>query len=489
VSAAQPPRRGLVELLLPGGHARAAMVLGSACPERIRPAAPDPAEEGAHDLAIVAPSTSEAEPAWLGDAIERSVTSLEPGGVVYLLLPPPARGRARRVLRAHGLVLETPLLHLPSASRTRQLVPLERRAARDSFARVVPLTAWKRLALRLAFAAGGGRLLAAVLPDTALVARRPGGGPLLAWLWAHTPPGTSERQAAIASSWAPAGAGVIVHPVGDSDASGVVAKVSLQPAAQESREAESLALLGTAAERAGARVPELIAEFDLNGLPVLVETRVRGRVAAPELMRRRRLLGPTFTTVADWLGRWQAGTARATRLSREQLERELLEPAELVAPLLPGGDAYLDGLRALCERVEGTPTPLVDSHNDLTMWNVVLRAHGGLGVVDWEEGRRRTLPLKDFFYMAADAAAAIRAYRDRPAAVAACFERGGMHSTLVLARQSRMVSALDVDREVVNVCFHACWLGHAANEHRAAGPADERPFLEIVRWLAGTLGA
>jgi hypothetical protein len=461
-------------------------VLGSACPERIRPAAP---ADGAHDLAIIAPSPSEADEEWIRAAIERSAASLEPGGVVYLLLPPSARGQARRILRSHGFVLETSLVHLPSAAGTRQLVPLERRAARDSFARVVRLTAWKRLALRVAFGAGGGPLLATMLPDTALVARRPGGGPLLAWLWAHTPPGTSARQAAIASSWSSAGAGVVVHPVGGSDAAGVVAKLSLAPGAQQSHEAESLALLGTAAERAGAMVPELVAAFDLAGLPVLVESRIDGRLAAPELMRRRRLLAPTFTSVADWLARWQADTARRSPLSRDQLERELLEPAELVAPLLGGGDAYLDRLRALCARVEGTPTPLVDSHNDLTMWNVVLHAQGRLGVVDWEEGRRRTLPLKDFFYMAADAAAATRAYRDRPEAVAACFERGGTHSALVLARQSRMVLELDVDRDVADVCFHACWLGHAANEHRAAGPGDERPFLAIVERLASTLGA
>ncbi|HEX6652247.1 MAG TPA: hypothetical protein VF072_05850 [Thermoleophilaceae bacterium] len=485
MTAGAAPRRSILELLLPGGRAEHALVLGGGCPERLRPSAPGAA--ASVGLVVVAPSRGEASRAWLEEAVERFAGALDPDGVAYVLVPRRNRFRARRLLRSHGLVLEPPLLHLPSAADTRQLVPLERHAARDAFDRVVRLTRWKRALLRLVFAVGGGRVLAALPRNVALVARPKGARPLLAWLRSHGPPGTASLRAAFTSSWTPGAASVVVHPVGDDPAAPVVAKLSLDPAAPVSREAETLASLGAAAALAGATVPEPVASFDLDGIAVLVESRVDGRPAAPELMRRPARLEATLERVADWLERWQRSTAREAPLSRGLLERELLAPAASVAPDLEDGDGYLRALGGVCDSLAGRPAPLADSHNDLTMWNVLLGADGGLGVVDWEAAEAETLPLKDFFYMAADAVAATGRYRDRPEAVRACFVPGHRYNALVAGRRDRIGRALGVSDELAQVCFHACWVGHAANERRAAEPGADRPFLEIVRWLAATL--
>jgi hypothetical protein len=44
------------------------------------------------------------------------------------------------------------------------------------------------------------------------------------------------------------------------------------------------------------------------------------------------------------------------------------------------------------------------------------------------------------------------------------------------------VSTLRIEPDVVELCFHACWLRHAANE--AARGDDPRPFAEILRRVA-----
>ena len=485
MTSVEPARRSILELLLPGGRARQALVLGRGCPERLAPASPE--GDGPYGLVVVAPARDDATRIWLAEAVERCAANLDADGVAYVLVPRRKRLRARRLLRSRGLVLEPPLLHLPSAYDTRRLVPLERHAARDAFDRVVRLRGWKRVLIRLVFALGGGRLLAALLTDVAPVARPRDARPLLAWLRSHGPPGTGSLRAALTTSWTPGASSVVVHPLAGDDVTPVVAKVSLDPA-RVSRESEVLSSLGPAAARAGATVPDLLASFDLDGVPVLVESRVEGRPVAPELIRRPARLEPTLARVADWLDLWHRATAREAPVSRELLERELLAPAASVASDLDDGDGYLRALQAVCRDFEGRPAPLADSHNDLTMWNVLLGPVGELAVVDWESAEAGTLPLKDLFYMAADAVAATERYSDRLEAVRDCFVPGRRYAALVSRRRDAIARALGVSDELAELCFHACWVGHAANEKRAAEPGADRPFLAIVRWLAATLG-
>jgi hypothetical protein len=171
-------------------------------------------------------------------------------------------------------------------------------------------------------------------------------------------------------------------------------------------------------------------------------------------------------------------------LTGEHLRDEVLAPAALLAPHLEGGEAYLDWLAGQCASLVGRPMPRVAVHRDLTLWNVLLDGHGGLGVVDWESACQAGWPLTDLFYAAVDGVAATYGYGDRPAAFQACFAPGGAQASLVARWQQRLCDTLAIGPDAAALGWHACWLQHAANELAAASGNAERPFLQIVQWLA-----
>lgn len=124
--------------------------------------------------------------------------------------------------------------------------------------------------------------------------------------------------------------------------------------------------------------------------------------------------------------------------------------------------------------------PFVAAHHDLTTANVLVG--DGLGIVDWDAAEAAALPLTDFFYAAADARAAATGFRDRVGAFGATFGPDGKPAPDVAPLLSRLVAALELDPAVVELCFHACWLRHAANEVAQSGPG---PFMEIAGRVAG----
>jgi len=473
-----------LELLLPEGVARGVLVLGSACPPRLRPATTDlHRDEAAEatDLVVIAPGAGELrEPRWLESAVERGADVLSRDGLVYVLVPPRSRRRARALLRKRGLDPEWPFLHLPDSGENRHLVPLEPEAARHAFAGVVPLVPWKRVAVGALLRAGGARALALAADDVAFVARRPRAAPPFAWLTQFDKAPEGRRAVVITASWRPNGPHVVLEPFPHGPAGPCVAKLALdgEPTGEQAR----LAQLGETAGRAGARVPEPLAGGDVHGAPVMLESRLSGRLAAPLLARRKARLTPIASAVATWLASWHRLTTTPCQLDRDRLERELLGPAEAIAPALDGGAAYLDRLAKLCLAAEGTTVALVATHNDLTMWNVLVDGDGHLGIVDWESAEPAALPLKDFFYATVDAVAATNRYRDRPGAVRDCFEPHGAHAALG-DLQASVAAAAGAGPEVVALAFHATWLGHAASEARSAAASDERPFLEIAQGL------
>lgn len=458
-------------------------MLGAGCPARLWPRrVSQEAPAGGVDLVVVAPTPEELRGrAWLGHALERSAAAVAPAGVVYLLVPPRARAHARRILRGHGLAVESAFLHLPNAGESRHVVPLEPTAARQAFAGVAPLVPWKRVAAGALLRVGGGTVMAAAASDVALVARRPRAAPLFAWLRDLDGAPEGRRAVVMTSSWRPSGPRVVLEAFPHGPGGPAVAKLSLD--GEQAGEGARLAQVGDSARRAGARVPELLASGDVHGAPALLETRLGGRLAAPLLARRPSRLTPIVTGVVTWLESWQHVTATSARLDRGLLERELLGPAEELAPALEGGSRYLDRLRERCAEAEGTIATVTAAHNDLTMANVLVDGDGDLGVVDWEAAEGAALPLKDFFYAVVDAVAATGRYRDRPGAVKDCFEPGGRHAALG-RRQVSVAAAVGAGPEVVSLAFHATWLGHAANEARSAAPSDPRPFLEIAQGLA-----
>lgn len=469
----------LLELLLPGGRASAAVVLGTACPSRLRPASEAPAtRSGQVDLAVVAPGARELEEdGWLERAVARAAGALSADGVIYLLVPPRSRGRARRLLRRRGLAIEQALLHLPDVRESRHVVPLQPRAAGHAFRHTVPLVPWKRAAVTALLHARAGRLLERIAPGVGLVARVPGAAPSFDWLRSLDGAPSGRRAVVLTSSWRPRGPRVVLEPFPPGK---VVTKLALD--GEATTEGERLTRLGAAARISGARAPEVVATGELHGAAALVETRVGGMTAMPILARRPARLEPILEEVVHWLADWQRLTATPGRLDAALLESELLAPAETIAPELDDGRRFLDRVAERCARVEGSPVALAAAHNDLTMANVLVG--GGVGVVDWEAAQEATLPLKDFFYASADAVAATERYRDRPGAARACFGSDGRHAAWIRQLQSVVADASGADIELSELSFQATWIGHAANELRTAGASAPHPFLDIARWLA-----
>jgi hypothetical protein len=474
----------LLELLLPTGRAESALVLGSACPPRLRPVATVRGDGGLVDLTVLAPTPAECEEGeWLAEAVATCSERLAPGGLVYALLPPRWRARTRARLKGVGLAIESSILHLPDASVSEHLIPLEPAPAGHALASIVPVVPWKRAAIRALLSLGGEGIARSRFQSVAMVARRDGRRPLFAWLPVPGVPAGAKRSVVVSAAWRGDGASVILQPFGPGASPPIVAKLALgsqaTPAAEESR----LVRLGPDAARAGAEVPQPLEPGRRDGAPVLVETRLQGRILAPLLGRRPARLWRNLNRVCDWLDAWQRLTATTTPIGRDQLEREVLAPARALARYLDRGEAYVTALEARCQGAVDGPAPLVASHNDLTMWNILVDGPGQLGIVDWEVAEEATLPLKDFFYAVVDAVAATERYVDRPRAARACFEPGGEHAGRVDVLRRSLSSSIGASPEIVELAFHACWLGHAANELRKVDGSDTAPFRQILQWV------
>jgi hypothetical protein len=453
--------------------------------ERQSPAlAPQGAVEAASevDLALIAPSPRELRRGgrWLERAAADAAAALGEQGFVYALLPRRKRVAARTRLRAAGLVLDPPLVQLPSGAAPRYLLPLRRGPWRSALADQVGARPRARAALRAAAAVPFGRvMLALALPTVGIVARRPGAEPLAAWVAGMGPQRRAIADAVVATSWRGAEGAIVLSCFGPrAGEPWGVAKVAPDSAI----EAGHLDRLGGAARAAGARVPEVLATGQVGARPVVIQAPVSGRLAAGLLMRSPGRFGDTAGSLTEWLERWNRATVQTTSAGGH-LERELLEPATELATAFPGGPAYRDRLAARCAEVAGAELALVARHNDLTMWNVLLDRRGGIGVLDWAEAEEAGIPLTDFFYAVADAASACAGYPSRLAAVRGCFCAGGARAPTVAPLQERLRASLGLAPAALELGFHACWLRHAVNEQRAGG-GPGAPFLEIVRWLA-----
>jgi hypothetical protein len=266
-----------------------------------------------------------------------------------------------------------------------------------------------------------------------------------------------------------------VHRFSGAGAPSAVAKVS---ARSRSKEVAALRCVAPSAAAAGVQVPMLLASGCLGNdrRSVLLESLVRGQSVASMLLRRPEHLNEIVASVTIWLERWNTATRRSWP-DHTALERFLLEPA---GSLLPDRGAYRAWLAARCARVE-QPVPVVAAHNDLTTWNL-LDDRGRLGIVDWEVASVESLPLTDFFYAVTEAVAVARRL-DLPAALRAWLTPWGPEAPVAKPNLRRLVARLSLPRDLVDLCLHACFIGHALNERAVAPPGARRPFWEMVEWL------
>ncbi len=472
----------LLGLLHPDGSAARTLVLGRGCPDALVSGS-RAWEDGARaDLVVLAPTSRESsDRGWLRERAERAAAAVSPDGVVYVLAPPIARRRVLRRLRSRGVRPVLRLVHLPDASESRQLVPLERTpleaAARDA------TTAWRRVALRaVARSRRGQTLLAAAGPSVGVAAQRPDATPLFRWL----DPEDGSPVATVARGWRDVSATVLTAYRAGSDEPTSVLKVASTPERADAlrREEASLRTVARTAAAAGAAVPAVVGATEVGGAHALVLEPVGGRLAAPALLARAVQPGPLLDRVADWLETWAVATRGLERLTAERLEEALLEPAAALAPFLERGPAFERHLAARCRSLEGAEIPVVATHGDLTMWNVLLGDDGTLAIVDWESARPDGLPLGDLAYATVDAHLLARGGTDRAAVFRALFGPVDDELAGYGPRARRTAEALALPPEVVALCIDACWLSHARNEQRDAAPGERRPFLEILDQLA-----
>jgi len=473
----------VLELLLPGGSVAASTVIGSGCPDALRPSAMT--AEPPWDIIVLAPSQREQRSsAWIDVAAETAARSVSSHGLVYVIAPLSTRLRLGRALNRAGLSITSAMLHLPNMSTSSLLLPLEAGALREAATRLVA-PGVRRATLRVAVALLAARWLR-FHPSSALVARRPGAGPLAGWA---PRPSCSSGEGPIAAVRLRRNVRrerVLVH-LRRFGGEGAVAKAILRGASERdeiSAEAAALEDLAAAARSAGAEVPSGRMVELASGCGVLIQEVVGGIPAAWALRGRRGVFEDLIAKLAEWLERWGSNTRVRMHPPAAFLQDSVLKPAEALADLLPDGIAYVAWLERCCRALEGRDIPFVATHGDLTMSNILLRPDGRLGIVDWEAAAPRGLPLADFYYAAVDAAAAQRHYRDRSKAFDRCFQPEGSLARVVRTIGLRLSQALEVTDEVATIAFHACWLQHAEDARRKRAAGEPMPFLAHLRQAA-----
>ena len=469
-----------LELLLPDGRAGRSLVLGGSCPPALVPHSRGDGEGAPVQLIVLAPSAAEAEDVrWLDDAVNR-VEELDPDGVVYVLASPRARRRLRALLATRGLTQSAGFLHVPSLVATRFLLPLEKGAFRYAFAHLVPVKAHNRARTSVATWLPTLAPITALASPVGVAARRPRARSLFDWLFADRP---DEVGTAIVGGLGKEGGRPVLHRFArGAGTPSAVAKVA--PPAKATALAAVLRELGPAATSAGAEVPEPLPVTTLRG--AILESFVPGTNASLVLARDADSLPEVLEEVVGWLERWTRATARPIPLTRESLQDWVLAPLARLEGQLVEGARYRQDLESLGRELMGRTVPCVAVHADLTMSNVLFRRGAAIGVVDWDGSCGTGLPLVDFFYAVADATAATKAYRSRPAAARECFAGQGLHTRRVEEWRRRLTHSLGVSETLSALCFHACWLHHAGNEQRASSPGDPRPFLEILDWASSS---
>lgn len=429
--------------------------------------------EGGAELVVIAPAAAADRAA--ERAAAAGAAALTEAGVAYVFAPPRSRLRLLRLLRREGLLATAAFVHVRGTRGDDLLVQLEPRALRYAADALVGAPAALRAAVRV-LPPRGLSPAAVLAPRVGVAVRRRDAPPLAAWLRATSgapPEGLILRRVRTRDEH-----NLFAYALGDRP---IIVKVR-----DGTAETDGLAQHGAAAARAGAAVAEAV---DLAGGPpgAAALTLLEGVAASTVLERRPAELAGVIERVTGWLARWNLETAAASVVTERLLEDELLAPARLLESTLRDGTRYRAWLEERSSAWIGAELPLVAAHLDLTMANVLLGRDGGIGVVDWAQARENRLPLTDFFYAVTDAAAAVAGYRDRLAAFRSCFA-GGAHSTLARHLERVLAESLGVSPAVCELCFHACWLHHAANElrQRPDGPA---PFVEIVDAVAAEASA
>jgi hypothetical protein len=419
----------------------------------------------------------------LSDIVAEAVAAMAPGAVLYAVAPRHLRRKTLWLLRNHGLKTDSPTLHLRSGA-ARYYIPLTARSLRfavDSW----PLPRrWRLLAGLLRALPGSSAILSLLLPTIGFAAFRRETS-TFSWLLSrlHDTP----TEALVATSWRQTEASALVFGfAGTNRVPAIVAKQA--PPSKHStafHESDMLTKVASTAQQAGVGVPRLIEFLDGPRQTYLLESGVAGRPISQLLPNRPGDLAGVVHKLSSWLETWHRDSVRRAPLTSADREEMILGPARSLVEGLHFGPEYLNWLHDVSSRLIGTEVPWVNTHNDLTMANVLQDPDGRISVVDWEAARPRGLPLADFWYSVCDAATACGP-QDRATMFNECFLEGGALTRLLAPHDGRLREIVGGPPEWLELCFHACWLEHAVNEQIQRLADEDSPFLAIANALASS---
>jgi phosphotransferase family enzyme len=475
-----------LELLHPNGKVTRCLVLGSNCLTQLAPNPKWERNSGPADLVLLTPSRGECRSkGWLDRAVLQISKELSPDGLLYAIVPPLWRSQFVKMLRLRGLVIELSVLHLPNLAASHYLVPLRNKPTRYVIERLLGTTPARRQLALFGLRFGYMRhIIKNLSPSIALVASRERVLPLFNWLRGLEGGRLEIPRHVVVRSPRPESRHVVLHCFyGNEVYPTAIAKVRCSSSGSTNDELKTLQTLGGAARQAGADVPVAMGHVQIDEKEVSIQTTLKGTPAARLLDYRPLRMFRVLAVITKWLEAWNRATAASRMLDEGIINGSILKPAKELSPFLDHGQAYLSWLIELCRQLKGSPVPLVVAHNDLTMSNVLLLDSERFGVIDWETAGEEQLPMMDFYYMVADAAAATQHYQDRELAFEKCFLSGN-YVTEVAKLGSGLEKSMGISKNLSLLCFHACWLHHAANEQSQSEVSQRRPFLGILQKVA-----
>ncbi|HEX5258784.1 MAG TPA: hypothetical protein VFW35_08385 [Sphingomicrobium sp.] len=410
--------------------------------------------------------------------IQKALAALEVDGVIWVDAPGRWRSAVAANFRAAGLEIGAPVAWRPRGSASVEFA-LADRGLRFALDRGHVSERWRTILAVLRYLPWGRPMLLRLLPGIGFSAFRDGTAPF-GWLVDRLD-SAHGADVALLTNWRAEEAPFLVFALGTNET--LVAKRGGKGfEARISHEAAMLEQLRPGLANAGLHVPRVVDHHRTRHFSSLIESDVPGRPIAGLIREgHHRQLGAIIDRLADWLSRWNRATVRQVELTAALSEQLILSPAREVAQ-----HEYLAWISGQTERLVGRKVPLVGAHNDLTMANVLGDRSAILSVVDWEAASTDGLPLADFYYAACDAAACL-AGGDRLAAFQACFLEDGEIRQLVEKCEKPLRAMAAAPVEWLELCVHATWLRHAANEQARSSSRADGTFIGIVNALSASI--
>ena len=337
---------------------------------------------------------------------------------------------------------------------------------------------------RRATAAAARGLVGAGVPadllggEVSILARRSGGEPVSGWP-SLEPLATlvAAELGTPAPSWIlltprfAASAHVVILLLKDGNVR-LVAKIARVAGHEGPRhEARVLAALAEAGmPRAAA--PRVVATADLAGHGAVLEEALEGRPLDRRLLRSDP--GRWIGSVVKWLEDLPPAPRDAVA-SMNELVRAPLERLRLTWPQDRDLAALVARTLGIHESLEHQPLPAVFEHGDLSHPNLLVRADGGLGVLDWELARPDGVPLHDLSFFLGYVALAAFGEQDDPYAG---LERVLADPTWGAVPALRAEAArLGIDRAAIPALIVTCWARALAGlvERASAGAGSGPP--------------